>query len=270
MLDWQRSVALGGLGASSAPNFATFPWETVVLPLLATLIVGPLTIIGGAAMIDAVATTLGGGRPGVRRSYAAAIARLRDLLLVFVVLIASGLTLSLFSLVFPLIASLGRGGIGLSGPGLFAALIVGVAVVFAVAFITIRLTFTLQALMLESKPAAGALRRSWDVAGGSMLRIIGWAIVFALLVGLLGLLFEVVAGIVAFIVAPPRLTTLTFALSPTFLFTFSFLTAVGAAIVAPIAAIGLTLLYLDIRWRRGEQVLTPGVPQASPTDPSPG
>src|SRR3954447_11311887 len=98
MLEWQRSVSLGGFGTGTQPDFSTFPWQTVVLPAIASLIVGPLATLGAAALIDAIATIIGGGRPGVRRSFAAALRRWRDLLLVFVVLVATGIAVSLFGL----------------------------------------------------------------------------------------------------------------------------------------------------------------------------
>jgi hypothetical protein len=47
-------------------------------------------------------------------------------------------------------------------------------------------------------------------------------------------------------------------LDPTRLAILSFGSAVTAALLMPFTAIGMMLLYLDLRWRRGEPVAQPG------------
>jgi hypothetical protein len=256
---WEQAMLANALrGGNAAQMWSTYPWDAVGLSVLATIVVGPVALIGGAALTHAIATALGGSRPNVRASFRAALARWRDLLVAFLVLMGTGVGIAIVGIAFPMLSALGPGGIGLNGLTLFATLIFFVAVAFGVAYVEIRLVFTVQALILEREPAIGAMRRSWSIASGSMLRIIGWAAMFALIVGLIGLLLEIVAGIAAFVIAPPSVSVVSMSLSPTFMFVFTFLIAALSAIVAPIAAIGLTLLYFDIRSRRGESVPEPG------------
>ena len=139
----------------------------------ASFAVGPIALLGGAALIYAIGTVIGGGKAGVRASFSAALGKWRQLLLLFIVLVGSGLAVSLVTVLTPVISALGPGGLGLSGLPLFLTLIVAVAVTLAVAFVVIRLTFTLQALMIEDKPARQALQRSWSLTSGSMLA--SWA-----------------------------------------------------------------------------------------------
>jgi len=259
---WQRSVTFNPLGGPPSPSemLSTFPWPSIGLILLAQVVIGPIAVVGGAALIVAIATTISGGRPQVRLSFSATLARLRDLAIVYFVLIGTGLALGLAAALFPLLTALGPGGLGLSGIALFASLIAIVALVFAAAFIIIRLVFTIQTLMLEDAPVRLAIRRSWDLAAGSMLRIVGWVLVLSLIIGLIGILFEIVAFIAAFVVSPPQLSTLTTAslFSPVSYFVLTFLITAFSALVSPILSIGLTLLYFDIRHRHGENVPFPG------------
>jgi glycerophosphoryl diester phosphodiesterase family protein len=256
---WEQTYLLGR-GPSGVDVLSTFPWSSLALTAVASLVAGPIAILGGAALVQAISKAISGGRPHVGESFRAAFGKLRDLMVIFVILVGTGVGLSLVGVLFPVLTALGPSGVNLAGPVLFGALILFVALAFAAAFVTIRLVFTLQALMIEDQHAPGAVRRTWQLASGSMWRIIGWAFVFSLLVGLLSLVFEVIAAVIGFVVAPPHFTRTTFEFNPAFLLVFTFLFTALESVVAPIMSIGLTLLYFDIRHKRHEQVPEPGRP----------
>ena len=270
---WQQTLVGNPFGTAPDPHavLAAFPASAFTAVLLVALIVGPFSTIGAAALIDAISSGMRGERLSARRSYGAALARLKSLLVLYVILTAGAIAISAVSFIFPALGVL-PSALGISGgPIALLALVLVVALAFGFIFVMIRIAFALQALMIEGLSTVDALRRSWSLIAGSMLRLIGWMLVFALLVGLLGLVFELAGVIVALIVSPPQLgaiSSFTSSLNTSFSVTFavigSVFTVLGSAVFQPLLMIGATLLYFEIRWRRGESVPTPGQPTADP------
>ena len=267
--NWQQTLIGSPLGTAPDPHvvLATLPTSAFGAILLVALICGPFSTIGGAALINAIASGIRGERLSTRRSFGAALARLKSLLALYVILTLGGIALSAVSYVLPALGVL-PSALGINGgPVALLALVVLVALTFGFIFAMIRIAFAVQTLMIEGLSAADALRRSWFLLSGSMLRLIGWMLLFAVLIGLLGLVFEIGGFAVAAIVAPPRLSSIS-TLTSTFPVMFevivSVFTTLGAAVFQPLIMIGATLLYFEIRWRRGESVPAPGQPQADP------
>jgi hypothetical protein len=149
------------------------------------------------------------------------------------------------------------GSAGLSpGLGTFLGLIVLVALMAVMLFLTIRWSFTGQAVMVESAGPLIALRRSWHLVAGSGWRVLGYVLGFGLLVGLIaGLL----GAVFALLVNPIRLVGLTqITIDAGRLAISTFIASVISSVVVPIPAIALTLLYFDLRFRKGEQAPQPG------------
>ena len=125
--------------------------------------------------------------------------------------------------------------------GAFGALLVVVPLFI---FITVRLLFTTQAIVLEGHGAVGGLRRSWNLVRGSFWRTLG--IIF-----LLNILISVLAGMPAAAVSfglnlagdPIRNLTRNQAITV-------FLTQIGTILATPIALSIYTLLYYDLRVRK--------------------
>ncbi len=91
-----------------------------------------------------------------------------------------------------------------------------------------------------------------------MLRVIGYALVFGLILGVIGLGISFVSLFLGLLISPPNLSTLTPTFSPASTFAQSLVTNLLAEVFAPIFTIGFVLLYYDTRFRKGEQVPGPG------------
>ena len=266
--DWQSRVIGDGLAfPDAAQAMAAFPWSDFGILMLAGFLVGPITTLGGAALIDAISSAISGGRLSARKSWHAALGRLRSLVGLYLLLAIPTVAGGLLGVAVPLLRVM-PGAFGITGgPVALLGLIVFVVVLFAVIYVLIRVSLAQQALMIENLSTADALRRSWSLIDSSMLRLVGWALLFGLIVGLIGILIGVtaafVAGIVALMVEHPTLSSLanpaglgTFSL--TFALVDTLISTIMGSLISPIATIGLTFLYFDLRRRRGDEVPVPG------------
>ena len=227
--------------------------------MIVSALTGIFSLIGFAALSDAISRVIKGRPASVGGSLRAAISRWRSLLAVYLLILAVVGLLPLAGAALPSFSALGPTGLGLPGVVIFVALIVMVAVVFGLFFVALRIALVIQALMIEGLSAGDALRRSWNLVAGSMLRLLGWAIVFGLIVALLSLPFSFLVLVITFLIAPPHLTfPPTLVINPTSYVMQSLLTTLVSAVLLPIVDIGFVLLYFDLRFRHGEKVPIPG------------
>lgn len=258
MSDWQQlmDTALSG-PTRPADAWAAFPLSSIALIVVASFLVGPFATLGQAALIDAIAAAVTGGSLSARRSFSAALARLPGILAIYLVLSVVGIAGAILGLGLPLLSLLPTTFGITGGPVVFIGLVVFVAVVAAIIFVAIRFAFAVMALMVERLPAGPALRRSWYLLSGSMLRFVGWALVFGLIVGVITVLVSIIALFISVIVSPPRLDAVgTIPYGSIVVETIA--TTLIGALVAPLSTIGMTLLYFEIRWRHREVVPAPG------------
>jgi hypothetical protein len=157
---------------------------------------------------------------------------------------------------FALLLGLAPGATG-GGPLAFAAVLLLVAVIVLAVFISIRWTFWPQAVVLDGAGPLGSLGRSWRIIAGATWRVLGYVLLFGLAAGILSGLLAQLGLIVVDTVAPllpePVEVGLTFTVS-----------VVTSLLLAPIVPVAMTLLYLDLRIRRGERL------DAAPPIGSPG
>ena len=262
---WQNLLLSSSSGTTvdATPLVQTFPWGVALVSLVLSLVLGMLTIIGNAALIHAIAATFAGGRASVREGYRFARSRLRDLFTLYVVLSVAGLGLTLLVLFVPLLAVAGASLLGGGGLLSFLALLLIVGVVFVTFFLLIRFVFAVQVMVVEGLPALASLRRTYALVAGSMLRVIGYSLVFGLILGLIGLVISFVSLMVGLLISPADLTSLTPTFSPASTFAQALITNLLAEVFSPILTIGFVLLYFDTRYKRGETVPTPGGGQAT-------
>jgi hypothetical protein len=241
---------------------------------LANVVISAIVGIAGSVTLGAVtyaaATTYSGGVATASDSIRRSLSRLPTYLGIFLITLAITFTILMIGVLvgvalFFATASDGR---PQPGPLVFFGLIVFVAAFVALVFIVIRFAFNVTVLMLESTGAIDALRRSWRLASGSSWRVLGYLLVFGLIVGLAGGLIS--AG-VNLAIQPVRATGLTtFTVDPIRLAIATFVSGLIEAVLMPIPAIGTMLLYFDLRWRRGETVPQPGTTaSATPMVPPP-
>jgi hypothetical protein len=234
-------------------------WTSLPLSIGYGLIVGILSYIGNGAITDAAARTFVGSPVGalasVRRSLGKFITFGAIYLVIFlveVVLVAVGVAVGA-ALFLPSIA----GGRVVGGPAVFLALIVFVALAAVLIFLTIRWSLAAQAVMIESAGAMTALRRSWHLVSGSAWRVLGYILGFGILVGLIAAVLSV---IITLLLNPIRIVGLTqVSIDPVRLAIATFIAGVIAGTLIPIPTIATTLLYYDLRFRKGEKAPEPGL-----------
>ena len=139
------------------------------------------------------------------------------------------------------------------GIAVFTGLVVIVAMVVLLLLVVTRLYFVPQAVMLERVPAMASLGRSWRLVSGSTLRVLGYALFFGLLVGLFGLLIEIVVSLI--VGSGFRVTGNTVAFEPVSYLIIAVVGTSASTVLLPVTVVGMTILYFDLRFRRGESPL---------------
>lgn len=228
-------------GRATPPIPAGF--DVAVIVLLSAGIVGILAALAAVGAIIAITDATFRGRPvsigealklGLGRLPALAVAQLLLMLLVVLVLI-SGTALGV-----PLLIA--------SGLPAFIGLVILMAMVVGVVYLTVRTVLIQQAVMLERVGGAESIARSWRLTTQSGWRVLGYVLFIGLIEGLLGLLL---------IVAPALLLRL----QDTVAFDVALGTVIAglaAIVLTPMSPVFLTMLYYDLRWRRGEPTPLPG------------
>lgn len=253
LLAMQRGQATG------ASMLALIPWPALIVSWLVSVLISLITYVALAATIRATSVAVSGGRPTVTQSLREALHRFGALAVVYLVSFFVTLAVLLVGGAVAGLLFLASFSNGAFQPGIFVfiALIVMVALLALVIFIAVRWSFALAAVMIEDGGGLTALRRSWGLAVGSSWRILGYLLLFGLLAGLPA----AVIGYVAIAVLGSGVTETATGLlvaNPVEAFVSAFSIGVIAALFSPFPTIGLTLLYFDVRWRRGEPVPQPG------------
>lgn len=235
-----------------------FPWDAFLLLFLTGVLTAIAAFVAQGAIVRLAANAYSGGQPSTSAAVGSALSRLPSL--AAVLLIIELVTIAILAVGIGLAAALifgsSGGGPVNPGPAVFVALIGFVAAFAGILFVSIRWSLAAQAVMLEGLGALGALGRSWRLVAGSTWRVFGYALVFGLVFGLIAI---VISAVVTLVIAPemlrpeasPRIDPLRSALS-------SAITSLISVLFAPFPAIGFTLLYFDLRWRRGDSVPMPG------------
>ncbi len=212
------------------------------LSALVTIVAGTLTTIAVAQAVMHLRL----GRPAsVVGAFGAVFRRLLPSLgaLVAYTLAVVGLVLLAFmALVIPLgLAPTATAG----GPLAFGALLALAAMLVLTVFVTVRWTFWPQAIVLEDRGPLASLGRSWRLVSGSTWRVIGYVLLFGLaasvLQGLLAQVGLIVVDSLAGLLSETARLILRFAVN-----------TLAALLLAPIVPVAMTLLYADLRVRRGD------------------
>jgi hypothetical protein len=156
--------------------------------------------------------------------------------LVTVAIIVAGVALALAAI------ELGGGGASDGGPGVFGALVVGVATVLAVVYLTVRWAMALPVAVLEDLGTRHALGRTWELTADNVWRT------FAIVAG--ATLVTVVFGaFIAQILDLLLVNGLGAAIGLDEVLGSTLARAAAAVIVAPIPAVLGAVLYHDLRVR---------------------
>lgn len=218
----------------------------LLLPLLAAM---SITIVASTLTTGAIAHAAAWLRAGQPVTLSSAIAAvLGRLMAILGALAASSLAISGLAL----LAVVAFGSIiGLApdqmrgGPMAFAALLALAGLLVLVVVVAIRWAFWPQAIVLDRAGPMGGLGWSWRTVAGSTWRVLGYALLFglaaAVLSGLLAQLGLSVIGLIADVLPAPIPIVLGVTVR-----------TVASLLLAPIVPLAMTLLYLDLRARRGQ------------------
>jgi hypothetical protein len=214
------------------------------LSALVSIVAGTLTT---TAVIYAVVRLRLGQDAGVWSTFRAVMERMLGIILAF-----AAYTIGLLGLIATAVAavalplSLSPGAVG-GGPLAFVAILAFTAVLVATVFVSIRWTFWPQAVMIDETGPLGSLGRSWRLVAGSTARVIGYTLLFGLAAGIIeGLIAQlglILASTVSSIFSAEVQLALRFAVS-----------SISSLLLAPVVPVAMTLLYLDLRVRRGERI----------------
>lgn len=219
--------------------------EAVTPFLLATFVAGVLLSIG-ALVFSAVVVEDYHARPaqlgtclraGLRRALSALGFMLLTSLITVGVLLAGLLAMSAATIVLP------TSSVSAGGPGVFLALVAGVAMVVALVYLSMRWAPAFPAMVEEDAGATLAFRRSWHLSGDNVWRI------FVVL-----LFAGVVAALGSSVVAQLATLVLVNGLAPepgqAELVASTIALALGSVLLAPLMPVLTAVLYFDLRARR--------------------
>jgi hypothetical protein len=215
--------------------------EAVLVSVVAGLLLALVGLLATAAVTQAAGDTYAGRHTSATAVLGRAARRLPSVigahLLYFVVLLAIVMGGAAIAL-----------GFFVGGPrgGLmpFLGLVVVVGAVAGGLFVMVRWSLVMPALMIENRGAMEALGRSWRVVAGSGWRVLGYLLLTGFVVGIVGaaLVQVVYAALPGSLAATDSGTILVGTLAAGLITT----------LLAPIPPVAMTLLYFDIRWRKGE------------------
>jgi hypothetical protein len=266
--DMMQAIRIGT--ADPATILALFPWAAILLSYAVSIVVLLISSLVVAAITHATAGSFIGGAVSIRGSLGAAANRFAALAVVFLVpfLLILGVVLVAGSLVVLLFLANITNGTLQPGLPVFIAIVGAVALVAVLIFVGIRWAFAVPAVMVEGMGGLQALGRSWRLVSGSGWRVLGFLVLFAVLIGLPA---GVIGYVITAVVGSGVYETSTGLVSEPFqAFLSTFLIGVIFALFAPFTTIAVTILYFDLRARHGESAPVPGQPIPAPSGESPG
>jgi hypothetical protein len=181
--------------AQLAPAAAARLLEAGGLLLLVSAVAGLVAALGTLAIAHVVTSDRAGRGAGfgealrvaLRRAPVAigaiAVTTLITVALAVGALLAAGTVLA--------VLPVGPGG----GPGAFVAILLGVAFVFALVWLSLRWAMLLPVAALEGGGVTSVLRRSWHLTGGHMLRTLAVLVVAAIVTAVISALLAQLLGI---------------------------------------------------------------------------
>ncbi len=226
------------------------PLTWIALGFFSLIVIGAGAYLAQGGLVHQAAGTYSGERLSARASIGAALSRLLTLVGAGLLAILLTFGILLIGVAIGTILILANVVNGALQPGLlvFAGLLVVVAAIAILIFVSVRLAFIPQAIMVEGHGALDSLRRSWRLVAGSSLRVFGYSIVFSLLVGAMTLLgtaaVELVVG------TGIEVTTTGLVFEPVTFVVGGLISGLIGIALMPIASVALTLLFYDVRFRR--------------------
>lgn len=225
--------------------------EAFLAYAMATIVAGVLGSIGAVGFSAVVLADQRERRSDLREALLTSLRRTPSVLAFVAVTSAVVVGIAVAAVIaMSVVVSLFSGGsIQRGGPGVFLALVIGVALVVALAYLTMRWALAFPVMAFEDAGWRTALRRSWQLAGDNI-----WRIFVVVLFGALATVFvaalisQLLAIIIVDMVAGGAGLDVTVA--------ESVVIALGTVLLAPLSPVLLAVLSLDLR-RRHEGAAIP-------------
>jgi hypothetical protein len=213
--------------------------------LLATLLAGALGSIGAVGISAAILGRGSSWRADLRAALRVALRRTPSVLAFMLVTSVAlvGLIVVALAAMSLAISILSSGSLTRGGPGVFVALVALVALVVAVAYLTMRWALAYPVMAMEDAGWRAAMARSWHLSADNIWRTL-LVVVFGALLTLLGAasLSQLLAIVLVDGVAAEA------GLDPTVI--ESVVVAFVTVLLAPLSPALLAVLYVDLRLRR--------------------
>jgi hypothetical protein len=242
---------------------AIFPWQEFAANTVVSLIYGFSVMAAVAAITRVTAETFVGGHPTAISATRDVLRMLPSLFGLVVVLQLAVLAVGVIGGGLAALPIVATGGRITGGPGFFLALVMGVATVAFIVFLTLRWYLAVTVVTLERRGTIGSIRRSWHLVRGSTWRLLGYVLLFLLIIGViafvLGLIFAFII-VFALIGRGSSIASLAnpYGFDPITTFALTLISGLFNALLLPIVYIAITLLYFDLRSRQGERAPVPG------------
>ena len=265
----QFLLELQDVARGQIPELTSSVLVSLGISILLGAVLAIVTYVAEAGITKAAMETYAGGRPVATDSARFGLGRILALTGAYLVTFAASFAIIIFGSIlatFALLAT-GSGGSIVPGPGVFFGLLIFVAAFAGLLFLTVRWSLVVPVVVIERAGALEALGRSWRLVSGSSWRVFGYLLAFALVIGVISFAIVFLATLVLTLATMSMRSA---ANAPALGAAITFVNGLVGAVLMAIPAIGMTLLYLDLRFRKGEEVPQPGgspVPAPPPAGP---
>jgi hypothetical protein len=251
--DWLREIDLRQVPLA-------LPLDGLGTFMLATLSTAAISMVASAltyaAVVDVSGAIYRGETPSAAAAIRRTIGRIGSLAGIYSLLVF--VNIGLFFVGVLAIAALA---LTQHPAAVFLAIVVGLVLVVGVVSLAVRWALAVQPIVLEGSTALAALDRSWRLVGGSMWRVFGYVLLFSIVIGLLVGAFSTAGGLISGVpTATPGFgaqpSAPLAAVDPLAVFGQTLVQGAGMILLTPVSVIAFTLLYFDLRWRRGEGLAT--------------
>ena len=218
----------------------------VALPAIAAVLV--LALVVDAALTGLLSTVIGRGLLGrkIGLSQAWQDGRPGVVLGATVLLLLLGIAVPVPVVVVVIVLAL----LHLGPVAVALGVIGGIGTVVFEVLLTIRLSLTLPAVVLERISPAAAIRRSWQLTHGSFWRLFGILLLTAIVVGVAGYVLAIPFAVIAAVISGTGVLTAAASTSVAALIISAIGSIVAATVSRPVSAGVSVLLYADLRMRR--------------------
>ncbi len=246
--DWLNRTDLATRAGLLPPPFPDGFVQAVIVLVLLTLVLVLASILASGALTLAIDAMYRGQPASATAAVRGAATRFGALLGAQILYFVIGLAIVFVAFVMGFVLVL------LGGVATFVGLIVIVAGFAGLLFIAGRLSLMVQAIVLERAGPVGAFGRSWRLVSGSGWRVLGYLLLSGVISTLLGALLQLL---------PTALLRLD-PIIPRDVLIGTLVDGVASIVLLPLIPLVFTLLYYDLRWKRGEPVPVAGGESAAP------